>query len=251
MDAAELAVELTRLNAQKLRSEIRELNMRWWQRPAWVAAIATVTAAFVGLTWAIANGVFENRKRELWIETHDLEVRRNAQSKQFEREKAQYATQLSELKQRVEQLRSDVQKLDVPVVSDADILDSPWEPGARAGDKTTLWIDGINFGSRPGTVQLAWFAVEESARAYLMFPLKVGPVQPKIASWSQSAVKVELPTLNKELLREAVQAAAGHVAGFPGSLKIGMAVTITRNDSRVSARHYLAFREAMEWLFPK
>src|SRR5207245_2130210 len=97
-------LEARQLNVRKLRSEVRDGTLRWWQRPSWIGAIATIIAALAGLTWAITTNYFENRLRELRLETRDLEARRDGQTRRFEAEKRLYES-------RLEALRKDVARL--------------------------------------------------------------------------------------------------------------------------------------------
>jgi hypothetical protein len=119
------------LSVEKLRFELRDAALRWWQRPAWIAAIATITAAGSGLTWAIATNYFENRMRELRLETYDLRLRRDEQARLFEADRRKLETERRGYEARLAALQNAVKRLDVPVIGDVNVT-GPWDVNRAA-----------------------------------------------------------------------------------------------------------------------
>lgn len=58
----ELENEKGRLECEKLRAEIAELNFAWWKRPAYFGSIIPIIIAIAGVITGIATGYFEDKR---------------------------------------------------------------------------------------------------------------------------------------------------------------------------------------------
>lgn len=108
------------------------------------------------MVWALANGYFENRVRELRIQAVDVQKERDDRSRRFALEKAQYDGRISVLRERLSSLQQQVTDLDVPVVGNVFVFDPPWHDRGLKGTnaKGELFLSGTNFGDEPGRVQV-------------------------------------------------------------------------------------------------
>jgi hypothetical protein len=246
MSEGDLALELDRLNAKKLRCEIRDLLLSWWQRPSSLAAVATVAAAVVGLAWAVANGTFETRKRELLLETRDLQDRRDAQSREFEREKNEYSIEISKLVRRSEQLTQDIEKVDIPYIARSGINNAPWEKGTGSVEQPHLWLSGKDFGTAPGKLRVQWVVTA----AGIIHPLSDIDPDIHVGLWNPSSIEATIHRPTRDRLLAAIRSEIDNVEAHP-SAELGMLVLVVRADGRQSMMLHHLFPEATTWLFDK
>jgi hypothetical protein len=106
------------LELLELKLRIRDLKTPWWQKPAVLAPSATITAAILGLIWAVASGFFDVSRRELAVSKRDLELQtreikenRDRQSLIFRSAMTARAKELAKLQDKEKSARSEVARL--------------------------------------------------------------------------------------------------------------------------------------------
>lgn len=106
------------LRREELRLKIRDLSLSWWKRPAYMASVATIAAAILGLVWGIATGFFdvarrelEVTKRELQAENRELGQKRDEQSRLFQDERKQWQETIAELNERRDKLDKEINRI--------------------------------------------------------------------------------------------------------------------------------------------
>ena len=114
------ALELHNLELLELKLRIRDLQAAWWQRPAVLAPLATITAAILGLIWGISSGFFDVSRRELALSKRDLEIQtrelkenRDRQSVMFHAAMTAQANEITRFRAEEATLQSEVRRLEL------------------------------------------------------------------------------------------------------------------------------------------
>lgn len=112
------AAEIERLTIAKLNLEVRDLSLAWWKRPSYLASLASVTAAVLGVLWGISTGFFDVsrreldvRRRELLMDTAELRSLKDRMSVEFMRQKKRQETEIALLTRREHELSSQLTKV--------------------------------------------------------------------------------------------------------------------------------------------
>src|SRR4051812_42276727 len=114
-----------------LRLRIRDFSAPGGKRPPVTAPLATIGAAIFRLIWAASTGFFDVTrrelavsKRELQIQTTDLEAKRDRQSAAFEADSRKQRALIEQLKQQQVTLSRELKTLDTPVLVHVEWLGS-------------------------------------------------------------------------------------------------------------------------------
>ena len=243
MTMEELQLEQARLQAQKLRHEIRELTAAPWRRPAWLASTATIAAGIIGLVWALLNGYFETRIRELKLETRDLQAGRDAQSTKFRREQREYQLEISRLRERARLLEQRVLELDIPLINNIGPHKAPWREYRRFGLQTSLpWeleLLGSNFGTQVGQVQVIVMSCNE------LYCKSVADINPSVTSWRDAEIRIQAAFANS--LDQNISAICG-VHPSPRECVTTTRIIVTRRDGTSSPYRIVEFEDFNEWV---
>lgn len=236
----DLESELQRLQVQKVREEIRELRAAPWRRPAWLASVTTMAAAIIGLMWAISNGYFENRARELRLQTDDLKAGRDHQLRESALEKKRYEAQARELRGRVAVLQRRVAELNVPLVTNALSFTAPWVESYLRGP-ATLRLSGSGFGKTTGTVQLNFIAstVDHSVSCLRL--------QGAPTAWEDGEITVEMPGLDVAQLRNRARSVC-RAPGGSNHCAMALLIHVIRQDGSASPTRYVEFVGLTDWV---
>jgi hypothetical protein len=73
-----LEIEKRRLECDKLRAEIAEVSVAWWQRPGYIGGIAPILIAVVGFLSVWSTGFFDTQRATLRSEVENLKVQETA-----------------------------------------------------------------------------------------------------------------------------------------------------------------------------
>jgi len=73
-EANALDLEKRRLECEKLRAEISQVELAWWKRPGYIGSIAPILIALVGFLSVWSTGFFETQRAELKSEIEKLET---------------------------------------------------------------------------------------------------------------------------------------------------------------------------------
>jgi hypothetical protein len=73
-EANALDLEKRRLECEKLRAEISQVELAWWKRPGYIGSIAPILIALVGFLSVWSTGFFETQRAELRSEIEKLET---------------------------------------------------------------------------------------------------------------------------------------------------------------------------------
>ena len=73
-----LEIEKRRLECDKLRAEIAEVSVAWWQRPGYIGGIAPILIAVVGFLSVWSTGFFDTQRATLKSEVETLKVQETA-----------------------------------------------------------------------------------------------------------------------------------------------------------------------------
>ena len=239
----ELSAEHKRLEAQKLRLEVRELDVVYWKRPAWLASVATIAAAAIGLAWAVINGYFETRIRELRLETRDLMAGRDRQTKHFLTEKATYESKIEVLQSRAATLEQRVANLDRPIISHVYIHNAPWDSPLTRPSRTAaeLYLRGANFGADMGTLTLTIVVTSSgSTVSHGDAGVTLRPQQ-----WTHEEIRASFTGLTKSTLQKILS----RYTKRPGSeLNLVFVLSVRRADGvTFPARSVAIDGGAIEW----
>lgn len=71
-EASALDLEKRRLECEKLRVEISQVELAWWKRPGYIGSIAPILIALVGFLSVWSTGFFETQRAELRSEIEKL-----------------------------------------------------------------------------------------------------------------------------------------------------------------------------------
>ena len=78
------------LEIRKLELEIRDLSLKWWQRPVYIAACIPIVLGVVAFSSALASGYFDQRKEKLEAQIAELEAKRGRIGDELERVRRDY-----------------------------------------------------------------------------------------------------------------------------------------------------------------
>ena len=229
--AEELAIEVQRLQAERLGLEIRELRLSWWKRPAWIAACATITAAVCGLIWATTTRYFDTRIRELRLETRDFEAKRDSQSQAFTRERRAYEQRLNVLRSDELRFVQRLKTLDHPIVASLGLAHAFWQMDVNDGRPKVL-ITGANFGDKPGQLTL---------NLNVRIPLgggKVATLTPQIEQWTNDYVIARVEGLNPDTIQKVFSDLVRAKKADPAACMPILIPTIHRHDGLESRFWY-------------
>jgi hypothetical protein len=199
-DAGSTIPEREQLELEELRLRIRDLSAPWWKRPPVTAPLATIVAAILGLIWAVSTGFFDVTrrelavsKRELQIQTTDLEAKRDRQSAAFEADSRKQRALIEQLKQQQVTLSRELKTLDTPVLVHVEWLRSG--PTPEYQDSLELVIEGANLGEKQGTSRLSlsvWCPMKDTKS-------ELGSLPATVDRWTTHKVRlvVKLPELKR------------------------------------------------------
>lgn len=73
-EAKDLDLEKRRLECEKIRAEISQIELAWWKRPGYIGGIAPIFIALVGFLSVWSTGFFETQRAELRSEIEKLDT---------------------------------------------------------------------------------------------------------------------------------------------------------------------------------
>lgn len=176
--------ELTRLSAQKLLLEIRELSAPWWHRPSYMAAVASILGATLGLFWAISSGYFDVSRKELELKRQILLAETGA-----------IQARLHTLEESEKKLQERIGVLDSPVLLDGYVSRAPSDFAALQTE-VRLYVTGANLGEKSGSARVDCVLVcnlEINGHAYSaenVHPVPSDGDQTTISRWSDEMVEL-------------------------------------------------------------
>jgi len=80
-----IEVEMKRLQCEKLRAEIRDISLSWWQRSGYIASMAPIVLAIAGVFSAWASGFFNRERSKLQADIVQLTGARAKLEKETEK----------------------------------------------------------------------------------------------------------------------------------------------------------------------
>jgi len=241
--------ELQRLQLERLRLEVRDLQLQWWKRPAWFAAFATMIAALCGLIWAASTNYFETRIRELKLETRDLEARRDKQSEAFARERRMYEQRIAALKRDEAKLQGRITDLNLPTVSKLLFENAFWQD-VTSKKGTRVLVEGSNFGSEPGQLRLSInVRIPNGGRELI-------EVATSVDYWQERVIVAKLDGLSEVALRTAMGEVVRSKKPESASLNfdswtIVAIPSVRRSDGLESQDWYVSIDELTRRLIPQ
>ncbi len=242
---ADASAEISHLQAEKLREEIRELRYRWWQRPAWIAPVATVIIAALGLIWAASSGFFDVSRRELELkkqqlieETRQIQLARDAQSRKFEAERREYLD-------RLEKLRQELDNVDRPFILDGSLLRAPWDKQVSAAPPL-IELVGANFGTSAGGVNVVPL-IHCPGFELQVVDTMLSDVE--VTSWSVDTINI---SLSESALGQLAQLVAASLPEIPhkraSDCTVTLSTSLTRADGKTSGAKELSLTGGTLWL---
>ena len=256
--------ERDRLELDELRLRLRDLTRPWWQRPTVMAPLATITAAIVGVIWAMATGFFDVAKRELVIskreleyETRELRDKRDRQSLEFKRisneiegirkdlankelllrkrsvEIEEQNAAIRELRGQEQQLLARVRDADRPIISKGTATEI-----SVGGPHATLRLFGTSFGTRAGAIALEL----HTDCAYGVNAQRItregvtSPVPVHAGAWSPTWVTASIARTELESIRRRAQERLRRNPTFVDrkDCREWLTATIVRDDAKKS-----------------
>lgn len=245
LDAEALELVTARLTAQKLREEIAEQQRHWWKKPSWVAPLASVVAAVIGLVWAISSGFFETQRRAIALQTELLRAQRDDASAAFQKEKASYQAEIQSLRKQSGGLQAQVSTLDRPILVEARVFA---EPGSNVtGTSIPLELRGANFGAAPGVVQTSLGV--QCAHATVPWFDPAHALEVRITEWSPTRI---LLTASKDNLRELMwymvwESAATIRGATETQCEVLVIASVRRDDGRTTDTREILLPGARAW----
>lgn len=233
--------ELNRLSTEKLRLEIRALTKPWWQTPANLGPVATVSGAILALIWAVASGFFDVSRRELDVRRRELQHELTVLAGRRKSENIQ-----------IEHLKHKLNALDQP------ILTQGWLE--RQAGATRMIVTGFNLGTAPGKAYLV------VRHAFLDCVVNVGgaqqPAAPaktrtecrtrvlaesvhgEVSAWNERTVVMTVSHSAVRLSVDRIQRST-ELTLEPRDIEVTMSVE--RSDGKQS--NSVGWRELKDWVF--